>query len=303
MEQQSSSLPRCTYCPRHCQVDRIKNEKGLCRAGNKPKVALVSTHWWEEPCISGTKGSGTIFFSHCNLKCLYCQNYRISQEDFGQEISIEELAKLMLKQQSKGVHNINLVSPTQYFAQVKESLILAKEQGLSIPIVYNTNGYECTHNIEELKGLVDIYLPDLKYADNELGVRYSGVKDYFEQATKAILTMYDQVGAPQFDEEGIIKRGIIIRHLVLPGQIGNSKKVLDWLAAHLPKDIPISLMCQYTPMYKAHNHPELSRRLTKREYAKIIDYFFALGLENGYVQELASAKTSYTPDFNLDGVL
>jgi len=339
------SLINCNLCPRNCRVNRREGKTGVCRAGVNSKVALASVHMWEEPCISGTKGSGTVFFSHCNLKCVFCQNFDISQQDFGKEVTIEELAELFINQQNKGVHNLNLVSPTQYLVQIKQALILAKQNGLSIPVIYNTNGYENIEGLRILEGLIDIYLPDFKYSENELGEKYSGINDYFEKASKAILEMYSQVGAPIFDDDGIIKRGLIIRHLVLPGQLGNSKKVLQWVHANLLNDVYpmsttantptsscsrksgamtldnsfysfegeetppklknpvyISLMCQYTPMYKASDYPELKRRLNKREYEEIIDYFFEIGLENGFVQELSSAKNAYTPKFNLDGI-
>lgn len=302
MEQLTTKLQNCTLCPRNCKVNRMEGKTGTCRAGINPKVALASIHNWEEPCISGSRGSGTIFFSHCNLKCVFCQNYEISQEGFGKEISIEALADLFIKQQNKGVHNINLVSPTQYLAQVKQALILAMEKGLNIPILFNTNGYESVEQIKELNGLVDVYLPDFKYAEDELGKMYSGVENYFQNASKAIIEMYNQVGAPIFDEEGIIKKGLIIRHLILPGNLENSKKVLQWISNNLPKEVYVSLMCQYTPMYKACNYPKLTRRLFSREYDKIIDYFFEIGLENGFAQEMSSAKETYTPKFNLDGV-
>lgn len=302
MKSSVNSLKNCSLCPRNCSVNRVKGKTGVCRAGVNPKVALASIHMWEEPCISGTKGSGTVFFSHCNLKCVFCQNFDISQQDFGKEISIEELAEIFIKQQNKGVHNINMVSPTQYLIQVKQAVSLAKQNGLSIPVLYNTNGYESVERLKILKGLIDVYLPDLKYAKNDLGQKYSGVNDYFEKASEAVLEMYSQVGAPIFDDNGIIQKGLIIRHLILPGQLENSKKVLDWIRANLPNDIYISLMCQYTPIYKAGDYPELNRRLRKREYEEIIDYFFEIGLENGFAQEMSSAEKVYTPKFNLDGV-
>lgn len=295
-------LKSCSLCPRNCRVNRLEGKTGVCRAGANPKVALASVHMWEEPCISGTKGSGTVFFSHCNLKCVFCQNFDISQEDFGREITIEELAQLFINQQNKGVHNISLVSPTQYLVQIEQAITIAKQNGLNIPVIYNSNGYESVEELKFLEGLIDVYLPDLKYAEDDLGKKYSGVNDYFEKASKAILQMYSQVGAPIFDGDGIIKKGLIIRHLILPGQLENSKKVLQWIRANLPNDIYISLMGQYTPMYKAYDYPELSRRLYKREYDEIIDYFFEIGLENGFAQELSSAKKVYTPKFNLDGV-
>ncbi|MGE5328509.1 MAG: radical SAM protein [Deltaproteobacteria bacterium] len=300
---QKDRLTNCNMCPRRCGVNRIEGKAGTCKAGANTKVALASVHMGEEPCISGTKGSGTVFFSYCNLKCVFCQNFDISQQGFGREVTIEELAGIFIAQQNKGVHNINLVSPTQYIVQIRQALLIAKQEGLNIPVIYNTNGYEGVEGLRLLKGLVDVYLPDLKYSENEIGERYSGVSDYFEKASQAVLEMYSQVGSPIFDDNEIIKRGLIIRHLILPGQLENSKKVLGWIRSNLPKDIYTSLMCQYTPMYKACDYPELKRRLYKREYEEIVDYFFEIGLENGFVQELSSAKKAYTPKFDLRGVL
>lgn len=297
-----NELINCCMCPRNCRVNRTEGKTGFCRAGANPKVALASVHMWEEPCISGTKGSGTVFFSHCNLKCVFCQNFDISQQDFGKEVTIGELAKLFINQQSKGVHNINLVSPAQYLAQIRQALSMAKQNGLNIPVIYNTNGYESVEGIKSLEGLIDVYLPDFKYAENGLAKKYSGANDYFEKASEAVLEMYSQIGIPVFDGSGIIKKGLIIRHLVLPGQLGNSKKVLGWIDANLPKEVYVSLMCQYTPMYKASDFPELKRKLYKKEYEEIIDYFLKIGLKNGFVQEQSSAKEKYTPKFNLKGV-
>ncbi|MGE5474429.1 MAG: radical SAM protein [Ignavibacteriales bacterium] len=295
-------LLNCRLCPRNCGINRVEGKSGFCRSGANPKLALASVHMWEEPCISGTRGSGTVFFSHCNLKCVFCQNFDISQQDFGKEVTIEELAQVFINQQKKGVHNINLVSPTQYLVQIKQALIIAKQKGLNIPVVYNTNGYESVEGLKSLEGLIDIYLPDFKYADNELAKKYSGVNDYFEKTSEAILEMYSQTGYPVFDGDGIVNKGLIIRHLVLPGQLENSKKVLRWIQANIPKDIYISLMCQYTPMHRACDYPELNRRIYQNEYDEIIDYFFEAGLENGFVQELSSAEEGYIPKFNLEGV-
>ncbi|UWG95852.1 radical SAM protein [Dehalobacter sp. DCM] len=297
MDSLSEKMTSCSACPRHCAVDRSAGKKGVCRAGMNPKVALASVHHWEEPCISGTKGSGTLFFSHCNMRCVFCQNFDISQEDFGEEIPVDELARMMLGQQEHAVHNINLVSPTQYLYQIRDALILARQGGLHIPVVYNSNGYENAADLKALNGLVDIYLPDIKYADNQLGRKYSGVSDYFEKASAAILEMVSQVGSPVFDDDGMMQKGVLIRHLILPGQLENTKQILHWISDNLPKDIYVSLMGQYTPMYNAPEYPELARRLRQREYDTIIDYFFYIGLENGFVQELSSAKDVYTPKF------
>ena len=279
-------LNRCNICPHNCNINRNAGKIGRCRATDKIKIALYSTHNFEEPCISGEKGSGTVFFSNCNLNCVFCQNYEISQLGKGKEITIEELASIFLKQQEKGVENINLVTPTSYVPQIIEAIKIAKKEGLNIPIVYNTNGYEKIETIKILEGYVDIYLPDLKYAENELAKKYSKVDNYFEIATKAIKEMVKQVGTPKLDERGIMKKGVMIRHLVLPNNIENSKKVLKWLVDNLPKEIYISVMAQYFPTYKAKEIKEINRKITNEEWREIEEYIQYLGIENGYVQEL-----------------
>lgn len=294
-------LNDCKLCPNLCGVNRIDGEIGICNAGLLTKVAMASLHFWEEPCISGESGSGAVFFSNCNLACVFCQNYKISHEGFGKEISIEELANTYMNLQNQGALNINLVSATQYIPQVVESLRLAKELGLSIPIVYNSNGYETVDALRLLEGLVDIYLPDLKYFDEEYSKDFSCAPDYFSNATKAILEMYRQVGQPVY-KDNLIKKGLMIRHLLLPGLIEDSKKVLKWIKDTLPLEIPISLMAQYTPVYKAKSIEKLNKSITEKEYEEIIDYFFDIGLENGFVQDHSSATSDYTPIFDLTGI-
>ncbi|MCX7920757.1 MAG: radical SAM protein [Clostridia bacterium] len=289
----------CGICPRGCRVNR-DSVAGFCGVGNLPVVAKAFLHKWEEPCISGTNGSGTVFFSGCNLKCVYCQNYQISQENFGREVSIGKLRDIYIFLQAKGAHNINLVNPTHFVSSIRDSLIGLDE--LEIPVVYNSNGYDSIEGLEYMKGVVDVYLPDLKYFSPETAARYSGASDYFDIATRAILEMYAQVGPPLLDSNGVIRRGLIIRHLILPGQYKESIKILDWIRANLPNDIYISLMSQYTPYYKARCHKEIDRRITTMEYRKVVDHLYKLGLENGYVQERESAKEEYIPDFNLEGV-
>lgn len=296
------ALEECRLCPWDCRVNRRKGETGICRADDKVKVAKAYLHQWEEPCISGTKGSGTVFFSGCNLRCKFCQNYRISQEDFGKEVGIRELATVFLRLQDKGAHNINLVTPTIYIPQVAEAIRLAKESGLAIPVVYNTNAYENVEALKMLTGLVDVYLPDLKYNDDMLAFRLSSAPHYFDVATKAILEMYHQVGEVALDDEGIIKKGLIIRHLMIPGQLEDSKRVLDWIRGNLPAGVYVSIMSQYVPLYRAKDIPELNKRVTEKEYDSIIDYFFNIGLENGYVQEMESSSEEYVPDFDLEGL-
>ena len=279
-------LDRCNICPHNCNINRNVGKIGRCRAIDKIKIALYSTHNFEEPCVSGEKGSGTVFFSNCNLNCVFCQNYEISQLGKGKEITIEDLANIFLKQQEKGVENINLVTPTSYVPQIIEAIKIAKKEGLNLPIIYNTNGYENIETIKMLEGYVDIYLPDLKYAENKLAKEYSKIDNYFEIATKAIKEMVKQVGIPKLDERGIMKKGVMVRHLVLPNNLENSKKVLKWLVKNLPKEIYISIMAQYFPTYKAKEIEKINRKLTNEEWREIEDYIQYLGIENGYVQEL-----------------
>lgn len=269
-------LVECKICPNNCMVNRIKDEKGKCKANANIKIALASLHFFEEPCISGEKGSGTVFFSNCNLSCKFCQNYEISDLGKGKEISIEKLADTFLGLQEKGANNINLVTPTIYAYQIIKALKIAKENGLNIPIIYNSNGYESIDTLKSLEGYIDVYLPDLKYYYNDIALKYSGIKEYFEHATKAIKEMYRQVGFPEFDENGLIQKGLIIRHLVLPNNIENSKQVLKWIKENIDKRVYISVMAQYFPCYKAKEINELNRKLTDEEYKEIEDFVFKL---------------------------
>lgn len=291
-------LIQCECCPHQCKVNRMKGQIGRCKAKDKVKIALSSIHWYEEPCISGTKGSGTIFFSNCNLSCIFCQNFEISQQEKGKEYTVEELADMMLKQQEKGVHNINLVTPTIYAYQIREALRIAKEKGLHIPVIYNTNAYENIETLKQLEGFIDIYLPDFKYYDDKLGEKYSKVENYFEIATKALKEMKRQVGNASFDEEGILKRGMLIRHLVLPNYLENSRKVLMWIKENLGIDTYVSVMAQYFPTYLAKQDEKIGRKLTKREYNRIANYLYSLGLENGYMQELSKWEEEYVPNWD-----
>lgn len=302
MKKMKTALSQCRVCPRNCGIDRTADKTGWCRAPYLPKVALVSTHHWEEPPISGTKGSGTVFFSHCNLGCVFCQNHEISQDGFGQEIAVERLAEIFLEQQERGLHNINLVSAVQFIPQAAKALELAKNAGLSIPVVYNSNGYESLEGLKQLEGLVDVYLPDFKYWNNDLGLKYSKAPHYRETAAQAILEMRRQTVEDIFDEAGILQKGIIIRHLVLPGQYRDSFQVLDWIRENLGENTYVSLMSQYTPMHRAKEYKALSRRLTTFEYDKVVDHFFEIGLKNGFMQKRSSATSEYTPAFDLAGV-
>lgn len=291
-------LIECNVCPHKCKVNRLEGKLGRCKCNDKIKIALVSTHMYEEPCISGMNGSGTIFFSNCNLSCKFCQNYEISQLGKGHEITIEELASIMVKQQEAGVHNINLVTPTMYVYQIIEAIKIARKNGLNIPIIYNSNGYENVETIKALKGYIDVYLPDLKYYSNEIAVKYSKAPNYFEIASKAILEMISQVGEPIFDEDGMIKKGVMIRHLVLPNHIQNSKNVLKWIKENIPEEIYIDVMAQYFPTYKAKEDELINRKLTKREYKEIENYFYLLDLKNGYMQELGEHEEEYVPKWD-----
>ena len=290
-------LEKCNICPHNCEINRLNGEVGRCKATDKVKVALASIHNFEEPCISGEKGSGTVFFSNCNLRCIFCQNYKISQLGLGKEISIEELADIFIDEQNKNVENINLVTPTMYVYQIIEAIKIARSKGLYIPIVYNSNGYENVETIKKLKGYIDIYLPDLKYSNDKISYKYSGIKHYFESATAAIKEMYNQVGNPVLDENGIMKKGLIIRHLVLPNNLQNSKDILKWINDNIDKKVFVSIMAQYFPTHKSNQFPEINRKLTKEEYEEIEDYLYSLDLDNGYIQELGEHEEEYVPDF------
>jgi len=292
-------LENCMLCPHKCGINRIDGKKGRCKCDDKLKIALASLHMFEEPCISGENGSGTVFFSNCNLNCIYCQNYEISNLGKGKEITIEHLAEIFLKQQEKGAHNINLVTPTMYVLQIIEALKIAKSKGLNIPVVYNSNGYENVETIKLLNGYIDVYLPDLKYYSNELSKKYSNVDNYFETATKAIKEMYNQVGIAKFDANGLIKKGVIIRHLVLPNHMQNTKNILKWIKENMPADIYVSVMAQYFPTYKAKEDNLINRKLNKKEYNEVLNYLYSLDLENGYIQELGEHEEEYVPDFDL----
>lgn len=290
-------LKKCEICPFRCKVNRLEGQIGRCKCNDKIKIAMYSLHNFEEPCISGEEGSGTVFFSNCNLRCIFCQNHKISQEGKGKEISIEELANIFLKQQENGANNINLVTPTMYVYQIIEAIKIARKQGLKLPIVYNTNGYENVETIKALKGYVDIYLPDLKYYSNELAEKYSKAPNYFSIATNAILEMINQVGEPTFDERGIMQKGVMVRHLVLPGHVQNSKHILKWLKENVDKKAYVSVMAQYFPTYKAKECEYLNRKLTKKEYEEVEEYLYLLDIENGYMQDLGKHEEEYVPDF------
>ena len=292
-------LEQCILCPHNCKVNRMEGQIGRCKCNDKIKIALVSLHRFEEPCISGKNGSGTVFFSNCNLNCIFCQNYEISHFGKGYEVSVEKLAQIFLDQQERGAHNINLVTPTMYVIQIIEAIKIAKSNGLNIPIIYNTSSYENVETIKMLKGYIDVYLPDLKYYSNDLCTKYSKVDNYFENASKAIKEMYRQVGTPEFDDEGMIKKGVIIRHLILPNYIQNTKHILKWIKDNMPEDVYVSVMSQYFPSYKAVDDDKINRRINKREYKMIEDYIYLLDFKNGYLQDFVENENEeqYVPDF------
>lgn len=289
----------CTLCPRKCGADRV-NGVGFCGVGDKLRVAKAYLHMWEEPCLSGTNGSGTVFFSGCNLRCRFCQNYKISAESFGAEITAERLAEIFAELQDKGAHNINLVTPTHFVPQIIYALDIAKPW-LSIPVVYNCGGYESAETLKMLEGYIDIYLPDFKYGDNEIARKYSAAPDYFQVCTAAIGEMLRQTGAPSFDGD-LLKSGVIIRHLTLPTHRFDSIRVLEEIKRRYgTENVLLSLMSQYTPFYKSSEFKELDRRISTFEYNFVADKATELGF-NGFMQERSSAKEEYTPDFDLYGV-
>ena len=295
-------LIQCTLCPRECGVNRLKGQLGFCKADAQMKIARAALHEWEEPCISGINGSGTIFFSHCTLGCVFCQNHEISTMGKGKAISIERLAEICLELQEKGAHNINFVTATQYTLHVIEAIKLAKYRGLTIPIVYNTSGYEKVETLKKLEGYIDIYLPDFKYFKSTYSKKYSKAKQYSEYAKSAIEEMVRQVGMPRFNEQGIMEKGVIVRHLMLPGLLFDSKHIIEYLYKTYKNQIYISLMNQYTPLKHVSKYPELNRSLNPQHYDYMVEYALDLGVENGFIQEGETNKESFIPAFNEEGV-
>lgn len=301
-EELQTMLKECHLCPRNCGVDRLAGQKGFCGVDAGIMVARAALHMWEEPCISGKEGSGAVFFSGCSLGCAFCQNRTISKGQSGKVITVEHLTELFLDLQAQKANNINLVTAGHFLPQVREALILAKEQGLTIPVVYNSSGYEKAEMLRYLEGLVDIYLPDLKYLEADLAGKYSHAKDYPEVAMKALEEMVRQVRMPEFDERGMMKKGVIVRHLLLPGHVRNSKKVLEYLYGTYGDQIYISLMNQYTPMPAMKDDPQLSRKVTDREYDRLLDHAISFGVTNCFIQEGETAKESFIPEFNGEGI-
>ena len=297
MDSYSRLLEYCQLCPRECGVNRRAGEKGFCRGGVWPRVGRAGLHYGEEPCLSGSRGSGVVFFSGCNLRCVFCQNHIISQGLKGRNLSLEELGDIFIRLQEKGAHNLNLITAFAYVPQVLESLSIARRRGFNLPVVYNTSGYEKVETLKLLEGQVSVYLPDIKYYRDHPGLRYSSVTDYFRWAGPAVKEMYRQVGPAVFDEQGIMIRGVIIRILLLPGFLEDAREILNWISRELPEGVWISLMSQYTPTYQAHRFPEICRPVSSEEYELLLEHFLALGLENAFIQELSSAKKRFIPAF------
>ena len=289
---------KCNLCPRNCNVDRENGELGYCGASDKMVIARYSLHMWEEPIISGNNGSGTIFFSYCNMRCLFCQNYEISELHKGRVVSIEEFSDICLDLQNSGANNINLVTPTHYVPWIVKGLKLAKERGLNIPIVYNSSGYENVKTIRMLDGLIDIYLPDLKYYDNSYGMKYSKCNDYFKYVSAAIDEMVRQVGKVEIGNDGLMKKGVIVRHLLLPSSLADSKQIIKYLYTKYHNDIIISSMNQYTPVRKL-DYEELNHKVIESDDEELIDYAYDLGVRNAFIQEGGTQEESFIPDFDV----
>lgn len=298
-----TAMSDCVLCPRMCHADRLAGDRGFCKETAELVVARAALHMWEEECISGEYGSGTVFFAGCNMECVYCQNYNISRAEAGKVISVGRLAEIFLELQGQGAGNINLVTPTHYVPQITEALELAKEKGMRLPVVYNTSGYERVETLQLLRGYVDIYLPDFKYMDEKTAGEYSYAPDYPFYARRALAEMYFQTGNFKMDAHtGLLKKGVVVRHLVLPGQVGNAREVIRYLYESYGNGILLSIMNQYTPMPQVKGHPLLGRKVTKREYGKVVDYALELGVECGYIQEGEAALESFIPEFDGVGV-
>lgn len=299
MREKEVRYENCILCPRECGVNRYE-KTGACKVGAMVKVSRAALHMWEEPCISGTEGSGTIFFSGCNMGCVYCQNIAISTGKRGKEVFIDELADMMLDLMGQGANNINLVTPSHYVPSIVPAIKLAKSKGMNLPIVYNTSAYEKVETLKLLDGLIDIYLPDFKYLDSESGKKYSYTPDYPEVAKKAIAEMVRQVPKVEFDEKGIMQKGVIVRHLLLPGHLQEAKHIVGYLHETYGEQIYISLMSQYTPMSDFEKYPNLNEKVKKRNYDKLIDHAVSIGVEQAFIQEGDVASESFIPEFDME---
>lgn len=297
-------MSNCNLCPRQCGADRENGKSGICGVSGKNILAArAALHFWEEPCISGERGSGTVFFSGCPLRCVYCQNYQIASTEVGMEISEERLKEIFLELQEKGAHNINLVTPTHYTPEIIRAIRKAKEQGLRLPIVYNCSGYEKVETLKMLKGIVNVYLTDFKYMEREAAVCYSKAPDYPEIARAALKEMMNQTGEAKFDENGIMQSGVIVRHLLLPGHVRNARAVVKYVYETYGDQLYLSLMNQYTPLPQVKKEfPELDRRVTEREYQRLISYALEIGVENAFIQDGNTAKESFIPMFDYEGI-
>lgn len=293
---------RCCLCPRKCLAKRGEGRQGLCGGAKLAKVARAALHFWEEPCISGESGSGTVFFSGCTMRCIFCQNREISRGEAGKEITNERLSEIFLELQDKGANNINLVTPMHYAPQITAALDMAKEHGLKLPIVWNTGGWELKESVAVVRNHADIWLTDFKYFDDVLAKNFSGAENYFETAASALEQMVSQTGEAVFDDSGIMRRGVIVRHLMLPGHLDDTKNVLSYLYENFGDNIWISIMNQYTPLCSDERFPELSRTVSDEEYDEAIDFALALGIENAFVQEGDTVGESFIPSFDLEGV-
>lgn len=303
LEQINKYMSDCTLCPRNCHANRLAGQVGYCGQPATIRAARASLHLWEEPCICGEEGSGTVFFSGCNMRCVFCQNHNIAIGKYGRELTLERLAEIFLELQDRGANNINLVTPSHYIPQIVYSLNLAKENGLSIPIVYNTSSYEEVSSLRLLEGLVDIYLPDLKYYSADLAQEFSHAPNYYEKACAAIAEMYRQVGTPVIDNStGLMKSGVIVRHLLLPEQTKDSKKILRYLHETYGNDIYVSIMNQYTPLAHVADHPPLNKKVSAAEYERVLSFCERIGIEQGYMQEGEAASESFIPEFDGQGL-
>lgn len=290
-------LKECCLCPRECKADRLNGKFGFCGAGKEVRIARAALHFWEEPCISGDNGSGTVFFSNCTMKCVYCQNYEVSTNNLGYEVSINELADIFLDLQRQGANNINLVTPTHYVPQIIKALDIAKKNGMTLPVVYNTGGYESAQTIELLNGYVDVYMPDFKYFNDDIAVKYSKAYNYKKTVTDALDLMYNQVGMPVFDNKGIMQKGMIIRHLMLPNLLNDTVHIINYINKRFGNNVYFSLMSQYTPIRKIEEIPSLNEKLDMRKYNEAVRLCERLGMENVFLQEGEAASESFIPEF------
>jgi len=295
-------MDSCTLCPRKCKVDRNSDQKGVCGVSSDIYVARAALHFWEEPCISGKRGSGAVFFSGCTLKCVFCQNFELSHAETGKRVSEERLAEIFLELEQKGAHNINLVTPDHYIPEIRRAMISARDQGLKIPYVINCSGYETRELIHMLDGLADIYLDDFKYMDGDKARKYSGAGDYPERAMESLSEMVRQCPEPSFDADGMMQRGVIVRHLLMPGMVRNAKQVVDHVYDTYGDKVYLSLMHQFTPFERLERYPEINRRVTHREYERLLDYAMDKGVTNAFIQDGSVAKESFIPSWDGEGV-